>query len=167
MRAMTEESAKAALAGESQAHIKYLNFAAKAEKEGKANVARLFRAASFSEQVHAGRHLTVLHGVGDTGENLTAAMAGEKFEVTEMYPAYIAVADAQQEENASLAFTHAMKAEVQHHTFYTRAKQAVDAGSDASFEAIWVCPYCGNTVEHEAPDKCPVCGEPGKNFVRF
>ena len=69
MRRMTEENMKAAFAGESQAHMKYLAFADKADKEDRPNVARLFRAASFAEQVHALAHLRVLAGVGATADN--------------------------------------------------------------------------------------------------
>ena len=57
MRKMTEDNLKAAFAGESQAHMRYLAFADKAEREGFANVARLFRAISFAEQAHATGHL--------------------------------------------------------------------------------------------------------------
>lgn len=54
---MTEENLKNAFAGESQAHIKYLAFADKAQQENWPNVARLFRANSYAEQVHATNHL--------------------------------------------------------------------------------------------------------------
>jgi rubrerythrin len=167
MRKMTEENAKASFAGESQAHIKYLNFSERAEAEGKANVARLFRAASFAEQVHAGRHLAVLGGVGSSGENLAAAIEGETFEVREMYPAYIAVADAQAEDEALESFNHAMKAEAQHQELYERSKKAVDAGGDVTLGDIHVCSGCGYTAEGEAPERCPVCGAPREKFVKF
>jgi rubrerythrin len=167
MRKMTEENVKASFAGESQAHIKYLNFAEKAEGEGNANVGRLFRAASFAEQVHAGRHLAVLEGVGSSSENLAEAAAGEAFEVEEMYPAYIAVADEQAEDDALESFNHAMKAEAQHRDLYARAKTAVDGGSDVEFGDIQVCSGCGYTAEGEAPEKCPVCGAPRDAFVKF
>jgi rubrerythrin len=167
MRKMTEENAAAAFAGESQAHIKYLNFAEAAGKEGKPNAARLFRAASYSEQVHAGRHLAVLEGVGSTSANLAAAVAGETFEVEEMYPAYIEVAGAQAEPKAAEAFDHARRAEIQHQQFYQRAQQAVGAGGDLAVGEIVVCSYCGYTAEGPAPEKCPVCGNPGKSFAAF
>ena len=63
MRKMTEENLKNAFAGESQAHIKYLAFADKAHQENWPNAARLFRANSYAEQVHAGRarHLGHVH----------------------------------------------------------------------------------------------------------
>ena len=74
MRAMTETNLKDAFAGESQAHMKYLAFAEKAEKDGFPKVALLFRAISYAEQVHAHNHLKVLDGVGDTAANLEAAI---------------------------------------------------------------------------------------------
>jgi len=66
MRPMTEGNLKAAFAGESQAHMRYLAFADKAEKEGKENTARLFRAIAYAEQVHAINHLRELAGIKDT-----------------------------------------------------------------------------------------------------
>jgi len=95
MHAMTRENLQAALAGESQAHIKYLAFAAEAKKAGKPNIARLFEAIAYAEQVHATNHLKQLGGVGDTVANLETAIAGETFEVEEMYAAYLAKEAAQ------------------------------------------------------------------------
>src|SRR4030066_61437 len=77
---MTEENVKGAFAGESQAHMKYMAFAEAAEKEKLANVARLFRANSFAEQIHATNHLRTLSGIKKTVENLQAAIEGETFE---------------------------------------------------------------------------------------
>jgi len=167
MHQMTQENTKAAFAGESQAHMKYLNFAEKAAQEGKENVARLFRAASFAEQVHATGHLKVLAGIGSTSENLATAMAGENFEVEEMYPAYIAVAEKQGEDKAQKSFQYAIEAEKVHFDLYQKSKQAVDAGEDVALGDLWVCPYCGYTMEGEAPDRCPVCRTLKKNFVKF
>lgn len=167
MHKMTEDNVKDALAGESQAHIKYLNFAEKAQEEGKANVARVFRAASYSEQVHATRHLEVLDGIGDTADNLDAAIGGESFEVAEMYPAYIAVAIEQDEPEAQESFNWAMEAEKVHHELYERSKEAVASGADPIIEDIWVCPFCGFTMEGDPPGKCPLCSTPKKQFVKF
>ncbi len=167
MKKMTEDNLNASFAGESQAHMKYKNFAKKAGEEGKGNVARLFNAASFAEQVHASHHLEVLDGIGSTSENLGAAADGENFEIEEMYPAYMAVADVQDETDAYESFNYAIRAEEQHRELYTRAKEAVDAGGDAVFGDIHVCPYCGFTLEGDAPAKCPVCGAPAKDFVKF
>lgn len=167
MRKMTEENVKAAFAGESQAHMKYLNFAVKAADEGMTNVARLFRAASFAEQVHASAHLEVLGGIGSTADNLAEAADGENFEVEEMYPAFMVVAEDQEEFEAHQSFANAYEAEKQHHEFYVKAKEAVNAGSDVDLGIINVCSVCGCTLEGEAPKRCPVCGAKKEEFVQF
>lgn len=164
---MTEDNLKDAFAGESQAHMKYLNFAAVADKEGMANIARLFKAASYAEQVHASKHLDVLDGIGSTAENLGDAMGGENFEVEEMYPAYLAVAEDQGEDSAYQTFNRAYQVEQQHHEFYAQAKEAADSGNDAELGDIVVCSICGCTLEGEAPAKCPVCGAPKTAFQSF
>jgi rubrerythrin len=164
---MTEENISTSFAGESQAHMKYLNFAKKAEEEGKQNVARLFRAASFSEQVHASEQLATMGGIGSTSENLAGGIDGEGFEIDEMYPAYIMVAEAQGEADAQRCFRHAVAAEKVHHGLYERAKTAVDAGGDAAIEEIWVCSCCGFTMEGDAPESCPICTAPKSEFVKF
>src|SRR5574340_1101861 len=88
MKEMTATFLREAFAGESQAHLRYLVYADVAEREGLPNTARLFRAASLSEQIHATNHLRALGGVGSTAQNLKTAFGGESFEIAEMYPAY-------------------------------------------------------------------------------
>lgn len=167
MRKMTEDNLKAAFAGESQAHVKYLAFAERAEREGLPGVARLFRAASFAEQMHAIAHLRVLSGVGATADNLTAAIAGETMEFEEMYPAFDAVATLQDEKPASRSINRASDAEKVHAQLYSRAKKAVALGRDTEMGPVVVCGACGYTAEGEAPDKCPFCGATRERFVKF
>ncbi len=167
MKKMTEENVKAALAGESQAHIKYLAFAEKAAAESLPNIARAFKANAYAEQVHATNHLRTLSGVGGTKDNLAAAVGGENFEVDEMYPAYVAVAKAQGEQAAETVLNWAMAAEKVHSGIYQEAKKAVEAGKDIAAKPIHVCSNCGFTMEGEAPEKCPVCGAPRAKFVTF
>lgn len=167
MNKMTEDNVKAAFAGESQAHVKYAAFAEKAKQENLPNIARLFAAASYAEQVHAGAHLRVLKGIGSTVDNLDAAVGGENFEVEEMYPAFIAVAEEQGATAAKVSFSRAMDAEKVHHALYSKSKEAAAAGKDADLGDIFVCPVCGFTAEGTAPDKCPLCGQPSTNFHKF
>lgn len=167
MKKMTEENVKAALAGESQAHIKYLAFADKAAAEKLPNVARAFKANSYAEQVHATNHLKTLGGIGTTKDNLDAAVGGENFEVEEMYPAYIVVAQAQGEKTAEMFLNWALAAEKVHAGLYRTARAAVESGRDIDSKPIHVCSVCGFTMEGAAPDKCPVCGTPKDKFVTF
>jgi rubrerythrin len=167
MKKITDNVLHDALAGESQAHLKYSVFADVADKEGLANVARLFRAASFSEQIHATNHLRALDGVGKTADNLEAAFGGETFEITEMYPAYMAVADCQEEAKAKKSMDRAYEAEKVHAALYGTAKEAVAASKDVELPAIYVCEVCGYTMEGDAPDRCPLCGAPRSRFHQF
>lgn len=167
MKKMTEENLQASLAGESQAHVKYAAFAEQAEKEGQPNVARLFRAASYSEQVHATAHLRTLSGIGASADNLAAAAGGENFEIDEMYPAYIAVAQLQGEKGAERSMHRALETEKVHATLYKAAHEAMATGQDASTQLLWVCPVCGFTMEGEPPDRCPLCNTPKDRFQKF
>jgi rubrerythrin len=167
MRDTTRANMQTAFAGESQAHLRYLVFADKAEQEGLPNVARLFRAASFSEQIHATNHLRALGGVGGSAQNLETAKSGEDYEINEMYPAYVEVAKAQEETRARRSMEDALAAEKVHSQLYSRSKEAVAAGKDVELEAVYVCEHCGFTMEGDPPDRCPVCGAPRSRFRKF
>ena len=167
MHKMTKANLEAAFAGESQAHMKYHAFAEKAEKEGLSEVARLFRAVSFAELVHATAHFRTLDGIGTTEENLQAAIGGENYEVDEMYPAFIAVAEVQEESAAVRSNKWAMEAEKVHAGLYEQARQAVLAGGDVQLGTVHVCEVCGWTVEGDAPDRCPLCGATKDKFKPF
>jgi len=167
MKKMTEENEKAALAGESQAHIKYLAFAEQARRDSKPNVARLFEAIAFAEQVHATGHLRTLGGIGDTAANVDGAYAGETFEIDEMYPAYDAVAKLQQEEKAVRAINYALSAEKQHQALYKETAGLLAEGKDRAAADVYVCPVCGHTVIGGVPDRCPVCNAKGSSFHKF
>jgi rubrerythrin len=167
MKKMTESNLSAAFAGESQAHMKYLNFAEQARKEGLPNVARVFEAASYAEQVHASNHLRALGGIRDTATNLGAAQGGEDFEIAEMYPAYKGVAELQEEKQALRSMTWAMEAEKVHSKLYGEAKAKAEGKQDGPDTKIWVCTACGFTGEGEEPDVCPICGAKHAKFRTF
>lgn len=167
MKKMTEENLKSAFAGESQANMHYLIFAKKAEEEGFPNVARLFRAIAYAEQVHATNHYNVLGMIRDTTENLQTAIDGETHEVNEMYPAYNAVAKLQEEKGAERTTNWALQAEKIHVGMYQKARQAVENNKDVKIGAIYICSVCGYTTESEAPNRCPVCGAAKEKFIKF
>lgn len=166
MRKMTEDNLKSAFVGESQAHMRYLIFAEKAEEEGFRNVARLFRAIAYAEQVHAANHYSVLGMIRSTADNLQEAINGETYEVNEMYPAYNAVAKLQDERSAQRTIEWALQAEKIHAAMYQRAKQSVESGKDISLEAIYICSVCGYTSEEEL-DRCPICGATRDKIKKF
>jgi len=160
----TKENLEFAFVGESQASRKYLFFAEKADQEGHKRIARLFRAAADAETVHARNHLKVMQGIKSTKENLQAAIDGENHEFTEMYPQFIKKANAEGEKKAADSFDLANKVEKIHHGLYRDAFAKLEKGATMELKPFYVCQYCGNTVEGEAPEKCPVCGAPKKMF---
>jgi len=160
----TSDNLQEAFAGESQANRKYLAFAKKADEDGKPQIARLFRAAAAAETVHAHAHLRVLKGVQGTADNLQAAIEGEGFEFQEMYPKFLAEAEAEGDAAAVASIRNALAVERIHHGLYSEALQAEQAGEDLPGARIHVCAICGNTVIGDAPDKCGVCGAPGERF---
>ena len=160
----TDENVQDAFAGESQANRKYLFFAEKANKEGHKQIARLFRAAADAETAHARNHLNVIQGIKSTKENLQAAVSGENHEFTEMYPGFIKQAETDGAKEAIGSFDLANQVEEIHHSMFSDFLGKLEQGEVIEEKPIYVCQYCGNTVEGEAPDKCPVCGAPKKMF---
>ena len=167
MSPKTSENLKAAFAGESQAHMKYLAFADKAAKEGFKNVAKLFTAIAFAEKVHATNHHRVLYGGESTVKNLETAISGEDYEVKEMYPTFKAAAEAENQTSAVQSMYFALEAEKIHSVMYGKAKKAVKAGKDIQVGDIYICEVCGHTVEGHAPDNCPVCNAKKEKFRKF
>jgi len=163
----TADNLQEAFAGESQANRKYLAFAAKAQKDGYPQVARLFKAAAEAETVHAHGHLRVMGGVKDTADNVQAAIEGEGFEFREMYPKFLKEAEAEEQQAAAVMFKFALAVEEIHHGLYKKALAAVKDGEDLPAEAIYVCPVCGNTVKGAAPDSCPICATPKDKFIEI
>jgi rubrerythrin len=152
-----------AFAGESQANRKYLAFAKKAESEGHLQVARLFRAAARAETVHAHSHLRVLGGIKGTAENLQEAIGGETHEFESMYPQMIQEADEEGNGGARRSFEFANEVEKIHAALYQKALESLGKNVETVYH---VCSVCGNTVEGEPPEKCPICHAPRKAFEK-
>ncbi len=150
----TEQDLQDAFAGESQANRKYLAFAKKAQDEGYAQVAKLFRAAAAAETIHAHNHLRALSGIKSTKENLMTAISGESYEFQKMYPRMIDDAKAEGQDYALRSFNLANEVEKVHAALYKKALE--ELGKNVSTE-YYVCSVCGYTAEGEAPDDCPVC----------
>ena len=162
----TQDNLSEAFAGESQANQKYRSFAEKAEQEGFPNVARLFRTTAEAERIHAAGHLKALEGIGSTADNLQAAIDGETFEYTEMYPPMLEQAQADGH-RARIMFGLAVKAEEVHAQLYTKALEAIKQGEDLTETEFYLCPVCGYIEFGTPPDSCPVCSAKGEKFVQL
>jgi len=90
---VTIKNLESALAGESQAHVKYRYFAKIAREEGYEEVARHFEHTADQELKHAWGHLELLIGKPTTKECLEKAIDGETYEFTTMYPEFKATAE--------------------------------------------------------------------------
>lgn len=152
-----------AFAGESQANRKYLAYSKKAEKDGKINAAKLFKAASDAETLHALKHFEVAGKIHSTADNLKDAVAGETHEYKDMYPDFVKEAEAEGNKAALMSFTFAMKAEEVHAKLYQEALENLD---DAEEVFYYLCPVCGN-IEKSRPEKCSICGVPGDKFIQY
>jgi len=162
----TNENLAVAFAGESQANRRYLAFARQAEKDGLAQIARLFRAAAEAETIHALAHLANKGGVGTTIQNLKEAVAGETYEFTEMYPPMVEQAKAEGHK-AKTMLDFANRAEKVHAGLFRQALEALQAGKDLSQMEVYLCPVCGDVELGVPPDRCPICGAPAAKFQKI
>ena len=181
VRKMTAANLRSAFGGESMAHMRYTIWGQKAEQDGFKNTGRLFRAIAAAEKVHASNHFSVLgeveggflgasmaeYGYGATVNNLQGGINGELFEVNEMYPAYLEVAQRQKEMDAARTFHYALATEKMHAHMFKQAKMAVKSGNDVDLGPVHVCEVCGWTTEGELPGKCPICDATQDEFVSF
>jgi len=163
----TLDNLKNAFAGESQANRRYLAFARKAEEEGLAQIAKLFRAAAEAETIHALNHVRIMGEVKSTLENLASAVSGETFEFKTMYPEYLNMAKNEGNQQATWSFDVANKVEKIHAALFSKTIEALKMGKKLTTVDYYVCGVCGNTVEGEAPDKCPICGAPKTRFFKI
>lgn len=164
----TLKNLNAAFQGESNAANRYAAFAAKADSEGLAQVAKLFRAASSAEAIHRDTHKAAILDLGgtvdsfrleavapgSTAENLKAAIKGEGYERDTMYPEFLAVAKADDAKAAIRTLQFAAAAEKEHALLY---QAALDQLGKNPPEDYFVCQVCGMTLTELPAKKCPSC----------
>ena len=177
--ATTLENMQAAFNGESNAHARYLEFAAQADKEGYGEVASLFRAAARAEEIHAGNHAAVIKQMGrtpdakidnpevkSTRENLETAIKGETYEKDTMYPEFLKQARADRNKAAIKSLNFARAAEMEHAKLYTVALSELEKLKNSKSVAYYVCPKCGFTTKDLTFAKCPSCFTPKEKFEK-
>ena len=128
-----------------------------------------------SSQILANGDLTIstrcfnmkLGNINESVKNLDMAIAGENFEVEEMYPVYNNAASFQNEKGAVRSTHYAWETEKVHEKMYKEAKEAAQKGKDIDVEKIFICPVCGYTIEGELPNYCPVCNTKKELFKPF
>ena len=136
------DNLKTAFAGESMANRRYLAFAKRADQAGFPQIARLFRAAAAAETVHATNHLRAMDGIQDTAANLQVAIAGEHYEVVDMYPTMLGEAQEEGDKRAAQSFNYAWQIEKTHEAYYLEAAEMLASGKDLPETEYYVCPVC-------------------------
>jgi len=156
----TLKNLKAGFVAESQANLRNLAFAMKAEQEGYSQVARLFRAIAEAESVHAFNHFRLLDAVSSTQENLESAFERENLAAS-TYPQFIR--EANEEGNTSVATILGYSRDVEkgHAKLYKKALAHTMAEEETEY---YVCQVCGYVSDGVLPDVCPICGAPKEKF---
>ncbi|MCE5213580.1 MAG: rubrerythrin family protein [Methanobacterium sp.] len=184
----TLENLTKAFIGESQARNRYSFYSKQAKNDGYPKMAEIFLETAEQERQHAKwlfrmiQELKVKMGedvdeisvdaaapliMGDTTDNLKAAIAGENYEHTEMYPEFAEIADKEGLADIAKRLRSIAKAEEHHEIRYTKLLNQVEAGTMFKKEepVRWTCTKCGYTSKGtEPPEKCPACDHPTKYF---
>ena len=163
----TEQNLQAAFAGESQARNKYTYFAKAARKEGYHYIAKIFEETAENEMQHAKDEFKLLNGIGDTAANLKAAMDGEDYETTDMYPTFAKEAEEEGNMEAANLFKQIARVEAHHRERYRALLEMVENGTVFKRDTPikWKCGKCGYIHEGtEPPEKCPTCKHPTEYY---
>lgn len=184
MMSKTLENLTKAFIGESQARNRYTFYAKQAVKDGYEQIADIFLQTAENEREHAKWLFRLINEIkkddedimvdaeaptilGDTVANLKAAIAGENFENSEMYPEFAKIAEDEGFDEIAKRLTAIGEAEVHHEKRYRMLLKIVEDGTAHKKEepVQWMCRKCGRTeIGTEPPEKCPACDHPTKYF---
>lgn len=179
----TLKNLAAAFIGECQARNRYTFYAKAAREEGYEQIAAIFTETADQEKEHAKWLFRLINELkkkgaskdpikveaeaptvlGTTAENLKAAIAGENYEQTSMYPQFAAAAQKEKLTEIAKRLRSIAKAEAHHEERYRKLLKEVVAGTvfKKKGKTRWVCRECGyQHVGKEAPKKCPSCSHP-------
>jgi len=177
----TLQNLMTAINGEITANAKYIAFSNAAAKEGYTGIAGVFRAISDAELQHAKDEFQVVKSmnptiampkpgaftVGTTKENLAAAIEGESYEYTTMYPTFVAQALKENNAGARNIFILARLAEQKHASIYADLLKNIDKFDTVKYGTIWRCPDCGNIITRLRPEACNICGNGSAELVEY
>jgi len=178
-----------AFIGESQARNRYTMYSKVAKKEGFEQIAEIFLLSADNEREHASWHMKLINQLkkkmkgksdsikvevecptvfGTTKENLKAAIAGENYEWTDMYPGFAKVARKEGLADIAKRLEAIAMAEKHHEERYKKLLAEVEKKTvfKKSKKVWWVCRECGYVhFGTTPPDKCPSCGHE-ENFYQ-
>jgi rubrerythrin len=180
----TLENLTKAFIGESQARNRYTFYAKQAKKDGYEQIAEIFLQTAENEREHAKWLFRLINEIkendndivveaeaptilGDTATNLKAAIDGEHFENSEMYPEFAKIAEKEGYSDIAIRLRAIGEAEKHHESRYKMLLKIVeDETTHKKEKAVeWMCRECGRTeIGTEPPVKCPACDHPTKYF---
>ncbi len=184
----TVENLTKAFIGESQARNRYTFYAKVAEKEGYEQIAEVFLITADNEREHAKWLFRLINELkkkgnesldeivveaaapttlGTTVENLKAAISGENYEYTKMYPEFADVAEQEGFPEIATRLRAIAKAEEHHEERFKKLLREVENGTvfKKDRKVVWVCRKCGYVHEGETPpEKCPSCNHEAAYF---
>ncbi len=177
-----------AFIGESQARNRYTLYSKIAQKEGFEQIAEIFLTTADNEREHAKWLFRLINELkkknnekldqidveasvpttlGITAENLKAAIAGEHYENTEMYPGFADTAEKEGLKEIAKRIRSISKAEEHHEERYAKLLAEVEGKTvfKKNEKVSWVCRKCGYVHEGEhPPEKCPSCDHEATYF---
>ena len=160
----TKSALHMAYTGEAKAALRLKVYAEKAEQEGYAQMAKLFRVIAFSEEIHGSRALKLLREVKSTEENLAASFEAETHVAEVAYDEFVKQAEAEGNKAAVLHFSQSRDVEEIHAKLY---KEAMNHFMEERETAYYVCKVCGYVADGVLPDMCPVCSAGKEQFIDF
>jgi len=180
----TLENLVKAFIGESQARNRYTFYAKIAKKEGFEQISEIFLITAENEREHAKWLFRMIQELkeeddtitveaeapltlADTAENLKAAIKGENYEYSEMYPEFADTAEKEGYTDIAKRLRAIAKAEKHHEERYKKLLELVESNKvyKKDQEVIWVCRKCGYTHKgKKPPEKCPSCDHPSRYF---
>lgn len=179
----TLENLSKAFVGESQARNRYTFYSSVAKREGYVQISQIFEMTANQEREHASWLMKMIQDLkgemkslkveadvpftlGNTQENLVAAIEGETYENKGMYPEFAKVAREEGYEDIAKRLESIAIAEGHHAERYTKLHTVLTDGTifKKDTEVIWICSECGYVyVGKEPPEACPACGH-AKSF---
>ena len=151
-----------AYVGEAKAALRLKIFAEKADEDGYPQIAKLFRAIAFSEEVHGTRSLRMLKEIKSTEENLQASFDSETNVAELVYDEFIKLAVEADNQSAGLIFSQARDVEEIHGKLY---KEAMNHMLEERETTYYICKVCGFISDGVLPEECPVCAAKKDQFV--
>jgi rubrerythrin len=170
---VTVKNLLTAFESESNAHAKYMAYAAKADSEGLRETAGLLRSIARSEQIHANNHARVIRQLGGepdanlqsidvktTMENLAAALGDEIYEIESMYPRFL-MENRRSDNSAARTLAWARDAERTHARFLAEEIRRIETGKANSSVDVktdfYVRSVCGCVSKTREPERCWAC----------